>query len=67
MAVRRNFNRQRVMQIYEQIQATPGVKPAAIARCIGLRKDVIYRYLPGLDVVRKLVYEDEKGRLYPCL
>lgn len=64
--MRRNFNHVRVLQIYEQIQATPGVKPPAIARRIGLRKDVVYRYLPGLDAVRKIVYEDEKGRLYPC-
>lgn len=65
MAVRKNFNYQRVLAIYEQIQRTPGVKPATIAERIALRKDVVYRYLPSLDKIA-LVYEDDKGGLYPC-
>lgn len=66
MAVRRNFNYHRVTAIYEQIKHQPGVKPATIAEQIGLRKDVIYRYLPCLDKIGALTYEDDRGGLYPC-
>ena len=62
---RKNFNIQRVMAIYQQIQIAPGMKPATIANRIGLRKDVVYRYLPALGKIA-LVYEDDKGGLYPC-
>lgn len=63
--MRKNFNHQRVLAIYEQIRRTPGVKPATIATRINLRKDTVYRYLPCLDKIA-LVYEDDKGGLYPC-
>lgn len=66
MAVRKNLNYQRVTAIYEEIRYQPGIRPAAIAKRVGLRQDVVYKYLPCLDKIGALTYEDEKGGLYPC-
>lgn len=66
VCVRKNFNHRRVEAIYEQIKFQPGVKPAVIAKRVGLRQDVVYKYLPCLDKIGALTYEDEKGGLYPC-
>lgn len=48
------------------IREHPGIKPAELARLLGVSRSTITRRLPSLEEAGYLYSEDEQGRLYPC-
>ncbi len=61
----RQANQQKVEQIYNKIQESPGQKPGMIARNLGLNRSEVTRSLPVLEEKGLLISEDEKGGLWP--
>ncbi len=58
-------NHDRAIKIYRTIKQNPGRKAGFIARLLRLNRSEVTRSLPSLDEKGLLVYEDEKGGLYP--
>ncbi len=61
----RNANQDRVQAIYQAVEQKPGVKPAEIARQLGMERSDITRTLPRLEEQGLFLSEDKKGRLWP--
>lgn len=61
----RPLNHDRVEKIYRTIEENPGRKAGFIARLLRLNRSEVTRSLPALDEKGLLIYEDEKGGLYP--
>lgn len=61
----RPANHDRAKAIYRKINENPGKKVGMIARLLGLNRSEVTRSLPTLDDKGLLVYEDEKGGLFP--
>jgi Mn-dependent DtxR family transcriptional regulator len=61
----RPANHDRLDAIYRKINEHPGKKAGMIAHLLGLNRSEVTRSLPTLDDKGFLVYEDEKGGLYP--
>ena len=55
----------RLERIYRTIAQHPGERPAQIARRLGEPRSQITRALPALDEHGYLLWEDEKGGLWP--
>jgi Mn-dependent DtxR family transcriptional regulator len=53
--------------IYTKVKENPGKKAGFIARLLGLNRSEVTRSLPALDEKGLLVYEDEKGGLFPFI
>lgn len=51
--------------IYRYIQQRPGIKPAEIARLLGMHRSAITRALVELETQNLLVSEDDRGGLWP--
>lgn len=47
------------------IRENPGIRPAELARQLGMARSTIQRRLPSLEEAGYLYSEDEQGRLYP--
>ena len=47
------------------IQRQPGVRPAQIARQVGVARSTIQRRLPSMEEAGYLYSEDDKGGLWP--
>lgn len=47
------------------IQRQPGVRPAQIAREVGVARSTIQRRLPSMEEAGYLYSEDDKGGLWP--
>jgi len=47
------------------IQKNPGIKPAEVARLLGVARSTIQRRLPSLEEAGYLYSEDAKGGLHP--
>ncbi len=47
------------------IQQQPGVRPAQIARQVGVARSTIQRRLPSMEEAGYLYSEDDKGGLWP--
>lgn len=56
---------ERLESIYNQVQENPGEKPGFIARLLGLERSEVTRSLPALNDRGLLLYEDDKGGLWP--
>ncbi len=52
-------------EMMEIIEENPGIRPAELARKLGVSRSTIQRRLPSLDDAGYLLYEDAKGGLYP--
>lgn len=52
-------------EMVDLIEKNPGIRPAELARKLGVSRSTIQRRLPSLDDAGYLLYEDEKGGLYP--
>ena len=52
-------------EMMELIEENPGIRPAELARKLGVSRSTIQRRLPSLDDAGYLLYEDDKGGLYP--
>ena len=46
------------------IEENPGIRPAELARRLGVSRSTVTRRLPSLEEAGYLLYEDEKGGLY---
>ncbi len=47
------------------IWENPGIRPAELARLLGVSRSTVQRRLPSLEEAGYLYSEDERGRLYP--
>jgi uncharacterized membrane protein len=47
------------------IRQHPGIRPAELARQLGVSRSTILRRLPSLEEAGHLLSEDEQGGLYP--
>jgi Mn-dependent DtxR family transcriptional regulator len=61
----RKSNDEKVESIYNRVQENPGKKAGFIARLLGLNRSEVTRSLPALNDKGLLLYEDEKGGLWP--
>jgi Mn-dependent DtxR family transcriptional regulator len=56
---------QRLESIYNKVEQNLGEKPGFIARLLGLERSEVTRSLPALNDKGLLLYEDDKGGLWP--
>ena len=63
----RKPNSNRLDAIYQQIRHTPGKRPGALARLLGLHRSEVARALPTLEEKGFLLSEDARGGLWPFL
>ncbi len=56
---------ERLETIYNKVEQNPGEKPGFIARLLGLERSEVTRSLPALNDRGLLLYEDDKGGLWP--
>ena len=54
-------------EMFELIQQHPGVRPAELARMLGVSRSTVLRRLPSMDEAGYLLYEDPSGGLWPFL
>jgi len=47
------------------IRENPGIRPAGVARNLGVHRSTVQRRLPGMEEAGYLYYEDERGGLWP--
>ena len=52
-------------KMFELIQQHPGVRPAELARLLGVSRSTILRRLPSMEEAGFLLYEDQSGGLWP--
>ena len=52
-------------EMVEQIEQKPGISAAALARQLGVPTSTVTRRLPSLDEAGILLWEDDKGGLWP--
>jgi DNA-binding IclR family transcriptional regulator len=61
----RQTDRERTQRIAGYVEQHPGVRPAEIARALELPRSSVTRTLPALEEQGPLLYEDQRGRLWP--
>ena len=61
----RQPDRERTLQIAGYVEQHPGVRPAEIAKALKVPRSSVTRTLPALEDAGRLLYEDQKGRLWP--
>lgn len=61
----RKTDENKIKEIATYIERHPGSKPADIARALEVSRSVVTRALPALEDTRPLVYEDQRGGLWP--
>ncbi|GAB4575787.1 MAG: hypothetical protein Kow0077_29000 [Anaerolineae bacterium] len=59
----RRTNPQRLEQVAQIIRNHPGLRPAQVARLLGLSREAVNRTLASLEQAGVLLYEDN-GRLW---
>jgi len=52
-------------EMFELIQQRPGMRPAELARMLGVSRSTVLRRLPSLEEAGYLLYEDRSGGLWP--
>jgi len=52
-------------EMFELIQRRPGMRPAELARMLGVSRSTVLRRLPSLEEAGYLLYEDRSGGLWP--
>ena len=52
-------------EMVEQIEQKPGISAAELARQLGVSTSTVTRRLPSLDEAGILLWEDDKGGLWP--
>ena len=61
----RTTSRDRVHNIWQVVNEEPGLRPAQVAGELGIPRSSVTRALPALDDAGLLLYEDERGGLWP--
>ena len=61
----RTTSRDRLQGIWRVVSYEPGIRPAQVARRLGIPRSSVTRALPALDDAGLLLYEDERGGLWP--
>jgi Mn-dependent DtxR family transcriptional regulator len=61
----RGADRGRLEAIWRTVEENPGIKPARVARELGLHRSAVARALPALEEQGLLLTEDPQGRLWP--
>jgi Mn-dependent DtxR family transcriptional regulator len=61
----RKTNDDKLENIYNKVSEHPGEKAGFIARLLGLERSEVTRSLPALNEQGLLLYEDDKGGLWP--
>ena len=61
----RTTSRERLQGIWREVNREPGLCPAQVARRLGIARSSVMRALPALDQAGLLLYEDERGGLWP--
>lgn len=56
---------ERLESIYQSVKEHPGAKPGFLARLLGLERSEVTRALPALEEKGLLMYEDDRGGLWP--
>lgn len=51
--------------VYAQLVQRPGLNMAELARCLGINRGTLWRWLLPMDYWGLLLAEDDQGRLYP--
>ena len=52
-------------EMFELIRRHPGMRPAELARMLGVSRSTVLRRLPSLEEAGYLLYEDRSGGLWP--
>ena len=60
----RTTSRKRLRRIWRAVNREPGVRPAQVARRLGIPRSSVMRALPALDEAGWLLSEDERGGLW---
>lgn len=56
--------RQEYEKMARMIEENPGIRPAELARRLGVSRSTVIRRLPSLEEAGYFLYEDERGGLY---
>ncbi len=51
-------------KMFKLIQQHPGVRPAELARMLGVARSTVLRRLPSMEEAGYMLYEDDAGRLW---
>ncbi len=62
----RRADSQRIQQLQKAIQENPGHKPGFFARLLNWQREKVSRGLVTLNDEGVRLYEDDRGRLWPC-
>lgn len=54
-----------LISVYKEVLSMPGLRPSQLAALVGVKNNHIYRVLPQLEQYNILLYEDDRGGLYP--
>jgi len=60
----RRTNRDRLNDIWQAVAREPGLRPAQVARQLGIPRSSVTRALPALEEAGLLLSEDRQGRLW---
>lgn len=55
----------RLAAMYASVVNDPGLLPAQIGRVVGICNANVQRKLPVMEALGLLMWEDERGRIYP--
>jgi Mn-dependent DtxR family transcriptional regulator len=61
----RHADKERLEDIWQEIEQEPGIRPGRVAEKLGIPRSSVTRALPALDDKGLLLYEDQKGGLWP--
>jgi len=59
-----NRKRKELDETVRLIEENPAIRPAELARRLGVSRSTVIRRLPSLEEAGHLLYEDEQGGLY---
>jgi DNA-binding transcriptional ArsR family regulator len=61
----RRADRERLEGIWKAVEREPGVRPAGVARRLGVSRSSVTRALPAMEGAGLLLSEDPQGKLWP--
>lgn len=61
----RYADKERLEVIWQTVEQEPGIRPGRVAERLGIPRSSVTRALPSLDGEGLLLYEDQKGGLWP--